>query len=438
MGVLDAASSTLGALGGAGTPGQLQTLINQSVIPITILISWLQLGRSFKRHQLVGAVMIVSGCVVGAMGIFKGDDQAGATSAVSATAIALFVVSVIPGAFSNVYKETHMKEEDLNVYVTTTMVSIWQELLGFLFLPLMMLQPFGGLSFLEMQNQMSGGFQCFLGTNPAPNPGFECEGSGYVFALYVIVNFLYNITLLLITKRGSAVLLVVSNALALPVTNVAFTLEIFMGDDAESFTLEDLAGLILVVVGFLTYSAFGLAHKFLVAQGPPGQMTYTPIEQNFDLELASMDPRSASARALTSPDRLARFLATIATSVVDDPDQAIAPVTLLIEGVDRNALEREVQVVLQAKELADRASRLLEAHLKQIEDYVSSGRLDREAANSGSEKGRVLSLEADQLAFQLPRKAPSLWSDPEMQDGEAPVFPEGSRYRGSRERQFDR
>lgn len=49
-------------------------------------------------------------------------------------------------------------------------------------------------------------------------------------------------------------------------TNIAFTLKIFMGDAAEPLTIVDLIGLILVCIGFLTYSGFGFASNFMVAQ----------------------------------------------------------------------------------------------------------------------------------------------------------------------------
>lgn len=43
------------------------------------------------------------------------------------------------------------------------------------------------------------------------------------------MNFLFNVLQLLITKHGGATLLVISAALALPVTNLAFKLHFIMG-----------------------------------------------------------------------------------------------------------------------------------------------------------------------------------------------------------------
>ena len=39
-----------------------------------------------------------------------------------------------------------------------------------------------------------------------------------------------------------------------------------MGDDADSLSMCSLIGIVLVVIGFLTYSGFGFARNFMVAQ----------------------------------------------------------------------------------------------------------------------------------------------------------------------------
>ena len=67
-------------------------------------------------------------------------------------------------------------------------------------------------------------------------------------------------------------MLVIANALALPITNVAFSVQAIMGDDVEPFSAYDLLGLLLVIVGFLVYSNFGLGKRTTLATGPPGQM----------------------------------------------------------------------------------------------------------------------------------------------------------------------
>jgi hypothetical protein len=57
--------------------------------------------------------------------------------------------------------------------------------------------------------QLSDGFSCFMGTNPN-DPTADCSNAAYLLLAYIVVNFFYNILMLAIMKRGSAVLLVIS------------------------------------------------------------------------------------------------------------------------------------------------------------------------------------------------------------------------------------
>ncbi|GMH87322.1 hypothetical protein TL16_g10819 [Triparma laevis f. inornata] len=288
MGLLDAASSTLGAIGGALTPGQLQTLLNQTIIPITIFLSIVYIKEKFKTNQIVGAVLIMLGSILASVpfllgsagGEGGGDEGSGSSSSTQSAAamasILIFASSIVPAAMSNVYKEANMKEKDLEVYTTTTFISIWQELLGFAFLPLLMLKAFGGLSQDEIWKQMEYGYECY--NERPPLKGDDCSGAFSLFWCYVLINWLLNVLLLILTKEGSAVMLVIANALALPITNVAFSVQAIMGDEVEPFSAYDLLGLLFVIVGFLVYSNFGLGKRTTIASGPPGQMTYHVVD----------------------------------------------------------------------------------------------------------------------------------------------------------------
>lgn len=59
-----------------------------------------------------------------------------------------------------------------------------------------------------------------------------------------------------------------------------------MGDDAEPLTTNDLIGLLLTCIGFITYAGLGFAHNFLVAQGPPGQMAYAHFEDHNEITIS--------------------------------------------------------------------------------------------------------------------------------------------------------
>ena len=105
MGGMDAASSTLGAIGGALTPGQLQTLLNQTIIPITIAISSFYLQQTFKPNQLIGAGCIMLGSLLASVPFLTGmaDERSNFIS------ILIFASSIFPSAVSNVYKEAKVR-----------------------------------------------------------------------------------------------------------------------------------------------------------------------------------------------------------------------------------------------------------------------------------------------------------------------------------------
>ena len=96
----------------------------------------------------------------------------------------------------------------------------------------------------------------------------------YVYR-YVVINFLYNVFQLLVTKHGSAATMVISSALALPITNLCFSSTFLLGSEAEPFSIFDIVGLVVVLSGFLVYSFSG--EKHMPAQGAGGSMVYHDV-----------------------------------------------------------------------------------------------------------------------------------------------------------------
>jgi drug/metabolite transporter (DMT)-like permease len=70
MGALDAASATLGAIAGAYCPGAMQTILNQLIIPLTMIGSALFLNQTFDRNQVSGSIFILLGSVVASANYF--------------------------------------------------------------------------------------------------------------------------------------------------------------------------------------------------------------------------------------------------------------------------------------------------------------------------------------------------------------------------------
>eukprot|EP00618_Florenciella_parvula_P024606 CAMPEP_0119527926 /NCGR_PEP_ID=MMETSP1344-20130328/42220_1 /TAXON_ID=236787 /ORGANISM="Florenciella parvula, Strain CCMP2471" /LENGTH=378 /DNA_ID=CAMNT_0007567199 /DNA_START=73 /DNA_END=1209 /DNA_ORIENTATION=+ len=262
MGLMDAMSGFLCSFGGAYVDGSLQNLLNQCIIPLTLIMSVIYLKVSYTCGQYTGSGAILGGTGVAVLPGFGKSSHTSTTPA----GIIIYFFSIVPTSVSNVYKETAFREKKhCDVYVLSAIVAMFQVLWGFLFLPLLALPGFGGIPFSEMPAQMSNGFACFMGYDSLP--GDHCSDKKIIhtaFAammIYCIINFGYNVFQLLVTKHGSAMLMVMSSALSLPVTNMAFACPWLMGENTEDFTVYDVVALCIVVVGFVIYSRDGLSEE---------------------------------------------------------------------------------------------------------------------------------------------------------------------------------
>eukprot|EP00808_Paulinella_micropora_P025924 g9735.t1 len=273
MGFLDSFSSLFSAVGGASTDGQVQTLLNQAGIPMTMLLSYYLLSSTYTRGQHVGAGLIVLGAMLGAIPSGGAGSQATPSSTPIGTFI--FALSLLPNALSNVYKEGNFKDTTLDVYYMTTSITIFQTIFGFLSLPLLALPGFGGVPLSDVGDQFALGWRCFTGR---PVQGFHCVGSGVTitFISYISVNFVYNVLIMAMTQKFTAMVVLIVSCLSMPVTNIAFTFQWVMGDEAEALTIGLVTGLVVVIVGFLLYSLNPdeSAGDIMPIQGVAGQMMY--------------------------------------------------------------------------------------------------------------------------------------------------------------------
>ena len=294
-----------------------------------MVASYFFLKERINLIQGVGATCILVGASVSFLPALMHPTAGTSTTA----GILIFVASLLPSASSNVYKEACFRsktdEMAVDVNLLSAIVAIFQVLIGFSFMPILAMPAFGGLPFSEMPNQMKLGFQCFLGQGPLcaprlalhlhpsfhsisrsnlkrlhfkimysdPLPGDHCAGVTWhqsaTFAMmnYCVVNFTYNLLQLLVTKHGSAVLMVVSSALALPLTNFAFSSRALMGHYVDKTSMADIAALVIVVSGFVVYSFDGLGDngkskkrraRLLPLQAAGGSMAYFRERSNSD------------------------------------------------------------------------------------------------------------------------------------------------------------
>lgn len=269
LGCLDAFGTFFTAMGAVYTPGTYQTLLNQTLIPFTMLASWRILGTTYQPGSLLGALLILVGAVVAVAPTLLDADS----SSTRWYSCGIYMMSNLPMALSAVYKETAFKDETVNVWYLNQWVSVYQFLISFVFVPLLAVPFIGGSDTGTPLNQVAsdfaGGWFCFLETQP------ECVGKGTMWVLptYCFVNFLYNYIGCLMMLEGSAVLRGFSYAMLLPVITVAYSFP-FMGPYREFTTVYTWVGLVVVVLGF------GLYQRYMDSDTVTGHNETTPLLVN--------------------------------------------------------------------------------------------------------------------------------------------------------------
>jgi len=260
MGLLDALGTFFSSIGGPGTPGHLQVVLNQTLILFTMVAARVWLGTRHDTREVACACVIFGGALVAASGsTAAADDGSGGAQAWS---VVMFTLSNVPMALSNVYKELGFADKSLrlDVWSMTCITTLYQTLATFLLLPLQMLpytsgDPDRGLSLAECWSSFVGGQACFFGHS---SEGIDCSIAGPLLTLYVLANLSLNCLSLCLTKLGSAtgvgsVLCSLAYALKLPFSNLLFAQRWLMGSQVEKLSSCSLVGLVIVVGGFLGY-----------------------------------------------------------------------------------------------------------------------------------------------------------------------------------------
>jgi len=254
MGILDALGTFFTAMGAVYTPGSMQPLLNQMLIPFTMVFSICFLDKIFGRYEASGALLIAAGACMSAIPPLLAEHD---YSKLRWYSVLVYLLSNMPMAASSCYKQKNFRDREVDVWYLTQWVSWWQFLLSFALIPLLCLPGMSsphGTPLVDVPAQLIGGWECYMERDPV------CRERHCFWLLngYCAVNVLYNTLGLYLTKVGSAVMNAVSYALLLPVTTLLFFTP-FVGPVQESFTKTSwftLAGLVVVVVGFSVYQHY--------------------------------------------------------------------------------------------------------------------------------------------------------------------------------------
>lgn len=224
-------------------------LVQQSAIPISMLISKISLQAKYTTYQYIGACVVLLGIVVVLIPTLLA--PAAAASSVSASSqlmwILILVLSCVPMCLSSVYKEKALGEMEIDVVYLNGWVAVFQFLIS---IPLCV--PSASVINIPLDgimDNMKGGMLCWMGYNSLPSD--NCAAGPLYVTLYLFFNIIYNILIVVILKHGSANIMWMASTVIVPLSNVAFSLNFMPGH--VPLKSWDIYGLLVIMMGLVVY-----------------------------------------------------------------------------------------------------------------------------------------------------------------------------------------
>lgn len=240
-------------------------LVQQSAIPISMVISTYALKSIYTKAQYMGAAVVMFGIVVVLVPNFfntpavtttESSDSAHSAATVEMIWLLVMVVSCVPMVLSSVYKEKALGETDIDVIYLNYWVSVFQFLIAIpLCIPSSLLVNF---PLSQILPNLYNGMFCWLGyngvtaeNNPYNLPLDDCSAAPLYVTMYLVFNLIYNFLIIVILKIGSSNILWMASTVIVPLSNVAFSLEIMPGH--QPMRTWDIIGLFVIMIGLVIY-----------------------------------------------------------------------------------------------------------------------------------------------------------------------------------------
>jgi uncharacterized membrane protein len=238
----------------------LIVLVQQSAIPISMIISRISLNARYTTSQYIGAAIVLSGIVLVLLPTFLSTSAAPSTSSPASSSselpwLVVLVISCVPMTLSSVYKEKALGEVDIDIMYLNGWVAVFQTLFA---IPLCFPSAaVTGLTSSEILPNLYGGFLCSFGINSITETSEQfphldnCSSAPLFVSVYLGFNIVYNVLIVVILKYGSANILWMASTVIVPLSNVAFSLKITPGN--KPMNRMDLIGLVIIMSGLVVY-----------------------------------------------------------------------------------------------------------------------------------------------------------------------------------------
>lgn len=260
----------------------MQSILSNFVIVWTAMIAFQYLGTRFHQVHVIGCCLVLLSAVVSVADSLEDNDCSALgiatrpTNCISAYKTStgeykvlsigsmllwygLFIFSTLPSGVSNCYKQKVLQRSGVDVMWATFWSGNFQVFWGLAFfwinwIPL----PDQAVTTPDMTfGLLRDSWACFIGQAEKPEDA-ACNAAGgpaiLWFGVYLVFNLSFNVLLLWLTKRMSAVWAQIATVLCLDLTNIFSQSATLMGAGAQRMTLCQWLGTLLATVGLWAYN----------------------------------------------------------------------------------------------------------------------------------------------------------------------------------------
>jgi len=302
MAVCDTISLYINLLASHNLSGAFRLILQQLSIPISMVLSFGILGRTFSYKHVIGSLSVVLGVVLCCINVLEGSEGQESSPLWSA----MFAFSCIPLALGGCLKEWVLVQPmyECDAHRLNTLVSTFQFFLGLCLVPLgiaiqnLDMHEIDHISTGDIPANFWAGLKCGgFGINSydasgAPLYGkIDCGEAVISTWLYIGTVCSFNLLMLWVIREGSAVLFFVASGASIPVVSLISASPLYkaLHLQKDKYTFWQAIGLLMTVVGCI-YFGNAMTHR------PELEQNQTASEQVQDIYSEDLDEEDGQYR----------------------------------------------------------------------------------------------------------------------------------------------
>lgn len=258
LAIFDSSSSIMASLTVPYISILIMIILGRMSLPLTMIFSYFMLNRRYFWNHYVGVGLTLVGVILTIAPYVSGNEQVQGNSP---GAIIVYLISIIPGVLSYIYKERFLKgKKNLNIWWMNSWISLWQFVVGLLTIPLLFIPiPYTYLPPNTFGDYLKNGLNCqFGGVNHYNND--NCHLAFLWLVLYQIISTIANILMFLILRHGSSLIFLVLATLKTPITGflgyILMSYNLIYTTDAQKVSIHptDYVSLLFIIAGSIVYN----------------------------------------------------------------------------------------------------------------------------------------------------------------------------------------